>query len=208
MRMEGPDFAALHPGYRRSRPRHDGRLGAHRLDIVAVGIDQEGCEIARAVVGPRPGGAVVAASGLESGGMEFLDGRMAGRAERDMRAAAGPPLVEIQPERRFALGTEACARRIARAQHIIQRRQHRRIEIDAGVEICDFDSDVVIHDDLHDWRTGLARGPGNHPSEGAASRSWKILRSPREAWRNRSGDTPAARWNVRTKLERSPNPTS
>ena len=31
---------------------------------------------------------------------------------------------------------------------------------------------------------------------------------PREAARNRRGETPAARWKVRTKLERSPKPTS
>jgi hypothetical protein len=49
--------------------RNDGRgqdddLRANRLDIVAVGIDQERREIGRAVVRARTGGAVVAAAGL------------------------------------------------------------------------------------------------------------------------------------------------
>src|SRR2546423_103814 len=42
----------------------------------------------------------------------------------------------------------------------------------------------------------------------AASRSWKILRFPFAARRKLRGGTPAARWKVRTKFERSPNPTS
>src|SRR5258706_13177349 len=40
-------------------------LRAHGLDIVAVGIDQERGEIARAVIGPRAGAAIVAPSGLQ-----------------------------------------------------------------------------------------------------------------------------------------------
>ena len=42
----------------------------------------------------------------------------------------------------------------------------------------------------------------------AASRSRTIVRSPRAALRKPRGETPAARWKVRTKFERSPKPTS
>ncbi len=42
----------------------------------------------------------------------------------------------------------------------------------------------------------------------ASSRSWKILRSPLAALRKARGETPAARWKVRTKLDRSAKPTS
>ncbi len=49
---------------------------------------------------------------------------------------------------------------------------------------------------------------GGHRSEEAVRRSWKILRSPFAALRKPRGDTPAARWKVRTKFERSPKPTS
>src|SRR5207245_10852743 len=49
---------------------------------------------------------------------------------------------------------------------------------------------------------------GGHPRQRAVSLSWRILRSPLAARRNLPGETPAARSNVRTKLERSPKPTS
>jgi hypothetical protein len=40
-------------------------LRANRLDIVAVGIDQEGGEIGRAVIGARAGSAIVAAPAFD-----------------------------------------------------------------------------------------------------------------------------------------------
>src|SRR5712671_4918428 len=43
---------------------NDGRLRTNRLDIVAIGVDQERREIGRAVIDPRAGPAIVAASGL------------------------------------------------------------------------------------------------------------------------------------------------
>ena len=67
-------------------------LRANRLDIVAVGIDQERGEIGRAVIGARAGAAIVAAAGLQPLGVEFLDRGVVGRAERDMGAGAGQPL--------------------------------------------------------------------------------------------------------------------
>src|ERR1700694_2060755 len=57
-------------GGRLCRPSPQGggikMLRANRLDIVAVGIDQERGEIGRAVIGPRAGGAICAASGVPS----------------------------------------------------------------------------------------------------------------------------------------------
>jgi len=72
-------------------------LAANRLDVVAVGVDQERGEIARAVIGPRAGGAIVAASGLDAFAVEFLDRGMVRCAERDMRAGARLSLVQIKP---------------------------------------------------------------------------------------------------------------
>src|SRR5947199_8289571 len=43
--------------------------GPHRLDIVAVGVDQERGEIGRAVVGPRSRAAIVAAAGFHAFGV-------------------------------------------------------------------------------------------------------------------------------------------
>ena len=61
---------------------------ANRLDIVAVGIDQERGVIGRAVIGARAGAAIVAAAGFQALGVEFLDRGVIGCAECDM--GAGP----------------------------------------------------------------------------------------------------------------------
>src|SRR5579864_3700358 len=190
-------------------------LRAHRLDIVAVGIDQERGVIGRAVVGARAGAAIVAPAGLQALAVEFRDRRMIGGAERDMRAFALQTLVKIEPERRRALGPKAGAALVLRAQDVTEWRQRRIIEADAGVEIADLEADMVVHDDLHDIAL-TARGSWTSSSQLRPGRSWKILRcpllspflSPLEACRNFSGGTPAARWKVRTKLDRSLKPTS
>src|SRR5882757_7811878 len=195
---------ASEPALVRSKPE----LRANRLDIVAVGIDQERGEVGRAVVGAGPCATVIAASGLHALAVKFLDRRVIGRAERDVGASSGRSVMCIKPERRFALGPETRAAVVARTQHISERRQCRRVEAHAGVETFNLQSDVVVHDDLlNPARSGNARS-GDQPSQCRARRSWKILRIPREASRNLRGETPAARWKVRTKLERSPNPTS
>src|SRR5439155_1245796 len=148
------------------------------------------------------------ASGLQSVGVKFLDRGVVGRAERDVRAGGGWPLVRIEPERRLALGAKSCAGSVARTQDESERRQCRRVEAHAGVQIADFQSDMVVHDDLRSLRAFENARTGDQPSQCRARRSWKILRMPREPSRNLRGETPAARWNVRTKLERSPKPTS
>src|SRR5665213_2370610 len=81
-------------------------LRTHRFDIVAVGIDQERGEIARAVIGPRAGRTVVAAAGFQPGGVKFLDRGVVGRAERDGGAGAAWSLVQVEPQRRGILGPE------------------------------------------------------------------------------------------------------
>ena len=76
-------------------------LGTHRLDIVAVGIDQERGMVGRAVIGARAGRAVVAAAGLDAFGVEFPDRGVIRSAERDMRARALQPLEDrVGAERR------------------------------------------------------------------------------------------------------------
>src|SRR3981081_1889208 len=64
-------------------------LRANRLDIVAVGIDQERGEVGRAVVGAWPGATVIAASGLHALAGKFLDRRVTGRPERVVGASRG-----------------------------------------------------------------------------------------------------------------------
>src|SRR5689334_24925791 len=56
---------------------------AHRLDVVAIRVDQERRVIGRAVIRAWTGAAVVAAAGFEALGMKLLDRRMIPGAERD-----------------------------------------------------------------------------------------------------------------------------
>src|SRR5689334_10608890 len=97
------------PLLRSSRPRrpvycHAQRSsGAHRLDIVAVGVNQKRGIVGRAIVGSISGRAVVAAACLDALRVEFLDGRMVRRAEGEVGAAIFRILVRIEPQRGFDL---------------------------------------------------------------------------------------------------------
>src|SRR5882757_3106718 len=84
-------------------------LRTHRLDIVAVGVDQERGEIARAVILAMTGLAIVTAAGLEALGVKLLDRGVIRRAEGDVGAAVGLAVVRIEPERGLALGAETGA---------------------------------------------------------------------------------------------------
>src|SRR5689334_20283635 len=80
---------------------------ANRLDIVAVGIDQERRVIGRAVILARTGAAIVAAAGLEALAVKAFHGVMILGAERDVDAVGLAALGEMQPERRRTLRPEA-----------------------------------------------------------------------------------------------------
>src|SRR6185369_8027655 len=105
-------------------------------------------EIAWAVIGPWTGSAIVAASRLHSLRVEFLDRGVIGRAERDVGAGRDGTLVRIKPECRLALRPKTRAGSVARTQHVSERRQRCRVEAHAGVEVADFQPDMVVHDDL------------------------------------------------------------
>src|SRR6516162_6907792 len=113
----------------------------------------------------------------------------------------------MQPKCGLTFRPKAGIALAARAQAVAERGEHRGIEPHAGFQVRDANSDVVVHGRLH-WRARCGAAMEDEPSQCRARRSWRILRSPREAWRNLLGETPAARWKVRTKLERSPKPTS
>ena len=84
--------------------RNDRGLRTNRLDIVAVGIDQERRVIGRAVIGARSGAAIVAAAGFEAFGMKLLDRRMIPGAERDMRCGPADPLCRCSQSAGAPLG--------------------------------------------------------------------------------------------------------
>src|SRR6185437_2925247 len=72
-------------------------LRTHRLDIVAVGIEQERGVVGRAIVMAMSGRAVVAATGLQALGVKLPDRGMIRCAKGDMRAGVFQPLVQIEP---------------------------------------------------------------------------------------------------------------
>src|SRR6185437_6810973 len=127
-------------------------LHTHRLDIVAVGVEQERGVIGRAVIMPVASGAVVAAAGLQSLGMGFLDRGMVLCAEGDMGAGVLETLVQMQPQRRLTLRPEARTIVVFRAEYIAERRQRRGVEAHGGIEVTDFQSDMVVHDALRSAR--------------------------------------------------------
>src|SRR5947209_11131864 len=164
-------------------------LRAHRLDIVAVGVEQEGGEIARAVVLARTRAAIVAAAGLQALGVKFLDRIMVGRAEGDVGACTVAVLAGVEPQRRFALGPKACAAVVARAQHIAQGFQGGFVETHAGVELFDLQSDVVVHGDLRSSARGGAvrRSPYLIPRDAFLENLALSLRSLAETQRRDAG---------------------
>src|SRR5689334_7066236 len=128
----------------------------NRLDIVAVGIDQECGEIGRAVIAPQTCSAIVASSGFDAVGVKFPDRLVLAGPERDV-GAADASLMLVEPQRRFALRAETRAIFVAGAEDVTERGERRGIEADAGVEIADFDADVVVHGCLPGSRLGKAR---------------------------------------------------
>src|SRR5438874_1100680 len=114
----------------------------NRLDIIAVRIDQERRVIGRAVILARTGAAIVAAAALQSFAVERLDRVVIAGTKCDVGAVGLAPLVQMQPERRFALRPEPGIAVAARAQDVAERRQNRGVEARGGVEVADAQSDV------------------------------------------------------------------
>src|SRR5450631_1392133 len=133
------------------------KSAAHRLDIVAVGVDQERGVVVRAVVGARTGLAIVLATGLEARAVEGADRGVVGSAEREVRAAAFQFLLRVEPQRRRAVRSKACSALVARTQDIAKGRERRAVKARAGIEVSNSDSDVVEHDDLRVGRTSRRR---------------------------------------------------
>src|ERR1044072_8560235 len=71
---------------------------ADGLDVVAVGVEDEGAVVARVIDGARSRGTVVGAPSSESSGMESVDRLWRAGAEGDMGAADGRALASVDPE--------------------------------------------------------------------------------------------------------------
>ena len=71
---------------------------ADGLDVVAVGVEDEGAVIGGVVERAGAGGAVIGAAGGEGGGVEGVDLLGAANAEGDVGAAGGGAAAGIDPE--------------------------------------------------------------------------------------------------------------
>src|SRR5262249_12080069 len=89
-----------------------------------------------AVILARASAAIVAATGLDTLGVEFLDRVMVFRAEGDVRTACLLAVVQMQPQRGCALWAEAGAAVVARAQHEAERGGRCRIEAHRAIEVA------------------------------------------------------------------------
>src|SRR4051812_4018811 len=128
-------------GARLQRPSDE----THRLDVVPVGVEQEGGVVAVAVVRPRPGRPVVAAAALQALAMELLHALAVLRAEGDVGAGADGLVGLVEPERSSAGFAEAGVAVALAVEPIAQSTEHRLIEADAGLQIAHLDADVIEH---------------------------------------------------------------
>src|SRR5215208_1789969 len=121
------------------------------LDAVAVGVDDERRIIVRAVIGAKPGLAVVAPAALQRRGMEGVDAFARRRRKAEMQArflvrrhraqgGADPQRDRVAPiaERAFALVQTSIAERL----------QRRVVEALRLGDVADADREVVDHETL------------------------------------------------------------
>ena len=130
----------------RASPRY--RRKRHRLDPVAVGIDDERRVIFHAIMRPQARRAVGAAAGGKRCGVERIDIAGCFGAQADVRAALGRDLchagAQIDPELRIGLA-EADRRRPRHEPREAERGERCLVETRGAIEIGDADGDVVDH---------------------------------------------------------------
>ena len=125
-----------------SRPIDDG------LDVVAIRIEHERSPIT-VMVGAGPGLAVVGAAGGKSRGMEFFNGLLAGREERDVRGHNGASRfyrgdVEIGVCG-AVIHAESDGGFVVCLGHIAQRSEGCGVESDGFVDVACLEGHVVDH---------------------------------------------------------------
>src|ERR1700694_2479558 len=99
------------------------RLVAHRLDVVAVGVEDEGAVVVRVVDLTHTRPTVVARARLECGGVERVDGPAAAGGERNLDAALRRAPPRADPEERLLPFAEAPHAR---------RRLHQKLQPERG----------------------------------------------------------------------------
>ena len=137
-RNPGPRHAI--PGPDRECANSSGSIGNDcGLDLVSVGVAQEGSVVSRAVVGSRTGRSFVHAARFESGGMECVDRFARRRDEADAGAVSGgrAPLVErfAYPELRKPLSVGH--REVAEGPKVFKRARCPRSQKRQRFAVCE-----------------------------------------------------------------------
>src|SRR5262245_33179452 len=143
--------SACRRGSPRSRAPASGWRVAHRLDVVAVGIEHEGAVIVRVIVRSQPRRAVVLAARRERRTIEGVDGGAVLGGESDVQAAF-EHAAAADPEIRLARVAEArvgvAAGFLWRHLHhhaIAERRQRTLVECFGAGEVGYAEADMVEH---------------------------------------------------------------
>src|SRR6202158_4538995 len=132
----------------------------HRLDTIAVRIDDEGCVVAHAIVRAQTRRAVGAASGIRRARMERID--LAGRlcAKTDMDAAIRRDRhhggTQVDPELRIAFA-ETDRRRPRDKPRKPERRQRQFVKPPGALQVTDAEGNMIDHG-RHRWCLPSLRG--------------------------------------------------
>lgn len=122
---------------------------ADRLDVVAVGVEDEGAVVVGVIVGAQAGSPVLGAAGGERGGVEGIDfvGRAGGEGEVDAAdrgtAAGGEPKEGLATSLRFGAEAEHSLELHHRADP--EWGQGRFVESAAAFQVADLETGVVEH---------------------------------------------------------------
>src|SRR5712671_5051756 len=135
------------------------RAQADRLDVVAVGVEDEGRVVRFTVAGPRPRVSVVLPAGFNGRRIEALDRGPVRRLEGQMERAAGPARAEPELGSAGPAEPRGPGLRVVRLQAMPERLEGCAVEADAPGEIRNRQSDVVEHGFLHGLKARLVPRP-------------------------------------------------
>src|SRR6185312_4160088 len=105
------------------------RLAVHRLDVVAVRIEQKGRVVGGPIIPPRSWRAVVAAADRKTGPVKGIDRGAIASPERDVDRTRRLRRLRQQPKSRRSFGTESRGRLIRTCEDMSQRLEHSPIKL-------------------------------------------------------------------------------
>ena len=127
---------------------------AHRLDVVAVGIEDECRVIIGVIVRPQAGSAIVSPAGPKCGNVESVDTRAVGRGDGDVQglmksAFAADPEVRLAGPAEACCGSPAFRLRTVHFHHklITEWRKRLRVEVFRTRVVRNRKADMIDHED-------------------------------------------------------------